>query len=407
MMETSPNDSIADRVAHWKNRIDGMRADNHYHFNQPITEISDHTTGGMEVVTKGRKMLMFATYSYLGLIGHPKINAAAQAAIEKYGTGTHGVRFLAGSLDIHDELERTIADFKQTEEAITFTSGYAANLAGISTLVGRGDVVIVDKYDHASIIDGCFLSGAKMKRFRHNDMAHLEVQLKNSQDAKGRLVVVDSVFSMDGDIIDLPSVVKLCKQYNAWLMVDEAHSIGVLGETGHGIEEHFGLGPNDIDVKMGTISKTIPSVGGYIAGSKELINMLRHNGRSYLFSAAIPPAQTAAANAAFKIIEEEPWRVKKVQENARLFIDGLKGLGFNTLLTETAIVPIICGPDEAAYEMVRLCQEQDVFALPVVSPAVPPGLARVRAVVTATHTVEQINQALAVFEKAGKQMGLI
>ncbi len=406
-MEITPNDSVSERILHFKNRVDSMWERDHYHFNQPVTELSNGLTGGMEVVTKGRKMQMFATYSYLGLIGHPKINAAAHAAIDKYGTGTHGVRFLAGTLDIHDELEATIADFKEAEGAITFSSGYAANLAGVSTLVGRGDVVIVDKYDHASIIDGCFLSGAKMKRFRHNDMDHLETQLKNSQDANGRLVVVDSVFSMDGDIINLPAVVELCRKYNAWLMVDEAHSIGVLGETGRGIEEHFGLDKDAIDIKMGTMSKTIPSVGGYIAGRKELINLLRNNGRSYLFSAAIPPAQTAAANMAFKIILEEPWRVKQVQANAKAFISGLKNLGFNTLLTETAIVPLICGPDDTAYEMVRLCQADDLFALPVVSPAVPPGLARVRAVVTATHTADQIEQAISVFEKAGKEIGLI
>jgi glycine C-acetyltransferase len=351
-------------------------------------------------------MLMLASYGYLGLLGHPRINEAANDAIEKYGSGTHGVRVLAGTLDIHLELEQTIADFKNSEDAVTFSSGYVTNLAVISTIVGRRDIVLCDKYNHASIVDGCLLSGAELKRFRHNDMDHLENLLKRYSNRSTKLVIADAVFSMDGDIIDLPAVVELCRKYGAWLMMDEAHSVGVLGNTGRGIEEHFGM-PDCVDVKMGTLSKAIPSIGGYIAGRSDLVNLLKHAARGFVFSAAIPPAQAAAAKAAFEVIVDEPDRIKSVQQNARFFIDGLQELGFDTMNSETAIVPVLCRTDEKAYELVRLCQSQDLFVLPVVSPAVPEGLSRLRATVTAGHSKSQIEHALSVLEVAGKQAGLI
>ncbi len=349
---------------------------------------------------------MFASYSYLGLIGHPRINAAAKEAIDHYGTGTHGVRSLAGTLNIHRELEETIADFKHAEAAVTYSSGYATNLTVVSTLVGRGDYVISDKLNHASIVDGCLMSGAKFLRFAHNDMEGLENRLQQIPAGSTKLVIADSVFSMDGDIIDFPKVVELCRKYHAWLMIDEAHSVGVLGKTGRGIEEHFGM-QGTIDIKMGTLSKTIPSVGGYVAGSKELINYLRHASRAYIFSAALPPAQAAAAKAAFEVILDEPWRVEKVNANGQQFIQGLKQCGFDTLYTETAIVPVLCGSDENAYVMTREVQHKDIFVLPVVSPAVPPGLARLRATVTAAHEPDEIDHAIDEIQKAGKKIGLI
>jgi glycine C-acetyltransferase len=349
---------------------------------------------------------MYASYSYLGLVNHPRINAAAKEAVDRYGTGTHGVRTLAGTLPIHNELEETIANFKGTEAAITYTSGYATNLTVISTLLGRGDYVISDKLNHASIVDGCMMSGAKFLRFRHNDMEALEQRLQQIPDGASKLVVADSVFSMDGDIIDFPRVVELCRKYSAYLMIDEAHSVGVLGETGRGIEEYFGM-PGSIDIKMGTLSKTIPSVGGYVAGNWELINYLRHASRAYIFSAALPPAQAAASKAAFEVILDEPWRIKKLNQNSKQFIDGLKGAGFDTLFTQTAIVPVICGADEAAFEMTRSCQNRDIFVLPVVSPAVPPGMARLRATVTAAHEPEDINRAMQVIIESGRKLGII
>ncbi len=396
------DDKISARIRGWRERVEGLQRDDLYFYNQPIEELC----GGVRVRTAGREMLMFASYSYLGLIGHPKINAAAHAAIDKYGTGTHGVRLLAGTLALHGELEQTIASFKHTAAAVTFSSGYVTNLTAISTMVGRHDVVICDKLNHASILDGCLLSGAELLRFRHNDMAELERCLQRADRHAAKLVVVDAVFSMDGDIVNLPRIVELCRQYGAWLMVDEAHSIGVLGQTGRGIEEHFGL-DNVIDLKMGTLSKTIPSVGGYLAGRQDLIDMFRHASRAYIFSAAMPPAQAAAAIAGFQVILEEPERVEMLRQNAARFIGGLKRLGFDTMRTETAIVPILCGADDVAFTMTRHCQHDDIFVLPVVSPAVPEGQARLRATVTAAHTPQDIDTALAVLERAGHETGIL
>jgi glycine C-acetyltransferase len=368
----------------------------------PVTELR----GGSRVVVNGREMKMFASYSYLGLIAHPRIDRAAQQAIERYGTGTHGVRSLAGSLTLHRELEETIARFKGTEDAITFSSGYATNLTTVSTLVGRHDTVICDKLNHASIVDGCLLSGAHFVRFRHNDMQDLEQRLREAPTTGARLVVADAVFSMDGDVINLPAVVDLCRRYGAWLMIDEAHSLGVLGETGRGIEEHFRM-PGVIDIKMGTLSKTIPSVGGYIAGSRDLIIYLRHQSRAYIFSAALPPAQAAAALEAFRVIEDEPWRVQAVQRNAVHFIESIRAHGFDTLKTETAIVPVLCGTDDRAFRMTSEAQKRDIFVLPVVSPAVPDGLARLRATVTAAHQAEEIEAASTAFAEAGRSVGIL
>ncbi|MCC6190450.1 MAG: aminotransferase class I/II-fold pyridoxal phosphate-dependent enzyme [Anaerolineales bacterium] len=396
------DDKFSALIRHWTQRVEALKDDDLYFYNQPIEELC----GGVKVRTHGREMLMFASYSYLGLIGHPKINAAAQAAIETYGTGTHGVRMLAGTLALHSELEATIARFKGTDDAVTFSSGYVTNLTAIATMVGRHDIVICDKLNHASIVDGCILSGADMVRFRHNDMDDLERCLKKADPRAAKLVVVDAVFSMDGDVIDLPTTVELCQTYGAYLMVDEAHSIGVLGERGRGIEEHFGL-TGVIDLKMGTLSKTIPSVGGYLAGRADLIQMFRHASRAFIFSAALPPAQAAAAKVAFEVIMEEPERVLQLRRNAARFISGLKGLGFDTMRTETAIVPVMCGTDERAFTMTRHCQRDDIFVLPVVSPAVPEGQARLRATVTAAHTLADIDKALEVFERAGKRTGLL
>ena len=401
-MDFQKNDAIAKRMEFMLNRVHGLMEHDLYFYNQPISEIR----GGGRVLVNGREMGMYASYSYLGLIGHPRINQAAKDAIDRYGSGTHGVRTLAGSLPIHEELEETIANFRGTEAAITYSSGYATNLSVISTILGRGDYVISDKLNHASIVDGCLMSGAKFVRYKHNDMEALEERLKTIPSDAGKLVVADSVFSMDGDIIDFPKMVELCQKYNAWLMIDEAHSVGVLGKTGRGIEEHFNM-PGVIDIKMGTLSKTIPSVGGYVAGNKDLITFLRHASRAYIFSAALPPAQAAAANESFKVILDEPWRVQKLNANTNQFINGLKERGFDTLYTETAIVPVICGDDDTAFAMTREAQHRDVFVLPVVSPAVPPGLARLRATVTAAHEYDEIEYAMAVIERAGVELGLI
>jgi glycine C-acetyltransferase len=396
------DDAVTRRIRAMGDRVEMLRENGLYFYNQPISELR----GGARVLVNGREMGMFASYSYLGLIGHPRINAAAKAAVDRYGTGTHGVRTLAGTLELHYELEETIAEFKHAEAAITYSSGYATNLAVISTLMGRGDYVISDKLNHASIVDGCLMSGAEFRRFRHNEMDDLEHRLQQVPNGVAKLVVADAVFSMDGDVIDFPRMVALCKKYNAWLMIDEAHSLGVLGKTGRGIEEHFDIW-DSIDIKMGTLSKTIPSVGGYVAGRKELIQYLRHTSRAYIFSAALPPAQAGAAKEAFKVILDEPWRIQKVRANADQFIQGLKKRGFDTLLTSTAIVPVLCGTDERAFAMTRESQHHDLFVLPVVSPAVPEGLSRLRATVTAAHEPQEIEYAMDVMEKAGKEIGII
>ncbi len=394
-------DRIGQRIRTLMERVNTAKEHNLYFYNVPVEELK----GGARVRVGGKEMLMFASYSYLGLIGHPRINEAAKRAIDKYGTGTHGVRSLAGTLPVHRELEETIAEFKGAEAAVVFSSGYVTNLSVIAALVGRGDYVFSDKLNHASIVDGCLMSGAKFVRFRHNDMDSLEQRLQSAPSDATKLIVADAVFSMDGDIIDLPRLVELAQKYNAWLMIDEAHSVGVLGKTGRGIEEHFGLG-DVVDIKMGTLSKTIPSVGGYIAGKKDLVEYIRHASRAYIFSAALPPAQAAAAAEAFRVIMDEPWRVEKLQANAEHFIQGLKERGFNTLFTETAIVPVLCGEDETAFRMTAESFKRGIFVLPVISPAVPVGMARLRATVTTSHEPEDIEFAMDVFVDAAQAVGL-
>ena len=394
---------IAWRIEQMNERVRSAKEQGLYLYLQAADAVD-----GAHVTINGRKMLQFASYAYLDLLGHPKIRAAAQQALEEFGPGTHGVRVLAGTTRLHVELEQRVAEFKNAEDAMVLSSGYVTNLGTIAALLGRNDVVISDKLNHASIVDGCLLSRSKFVRFEHNDMEALEKALGEAPKRSGKLVVVDAVFSMDGDIINLPEVIRLCRKYDAMLMVDEAHSNGVLGETGHGILEHFGLEQEDgIDIKMGTLSKTVPAVGGYIAGRSDLITYLKLSNRAFIFSAALPPPAAAAAKVSFDVIEEEPERVRKLQSNVNYFIKGLQERGFNTLNSETPIVPIIAGDDARAMMMAKLSQEQDIFVLPVVSPAVPPNTSRIRANVTVGHTLEEIEQAMDVFESAGKTVGVL
>ena len=358
-------------------------------------------------VTGHGDMIMLGGYSYLGLIGHPQINAAAKAAVDQFGTGTHGVRLLAGSLTLHNELEERIAAFKHAEAAITLSSGYVTNVATISSLLRKGDTVICDKLNHASIVDGCLLAMADFVRFRHNDMPHLEKRLQEVGNNGRKLVVVDGVFSMDGDIINLPEVSRLCRKYGAYLMVDEAHSLGVLGETGHGIEEYFGLPADTVDIKMGTLSKTIPAAGGYVAGNQELITFLKHEARGFIFSAAVPPPSAAAAKVAFDVIEAEPERIKALQTNFTHFASRLRAAGFDLLQTETAIVPIICKSTTAAATLAKYCQDRGIFVQAVVSPVVPTGQERLRACVSASHTASDIDYCVDVIIAGGRKMGII
>ncbi len=405
MLEQPPvqiRDGLQWKIDEMMGRVEDAKSKRAYYYQQAIREID-----GAWVETEDGRKLMFATYSYLGLLKHPYIDQAAKEAIDRYGTGTHGVRLLGGTLDLHLELEKTIARFHGRDDAIVFSSGYVTNLATISTLVGKGDWVISDKWNHASIVDGCSLARGHFVRFRHNDMADLERRLKQAPESAGKLVVADAVFSMDGDIFPLPDAVELCRKYNARLMIDEAHSLGVLGATGHGIEEYFDM-PGVIDVKMGTLSKTIPGVGGYITGDQGLITFLKHAARAFIFSAALPPAVAAACKAGFEVIEREGVERNRIlSRNVQHFIQGLKERGFDTGVSVTPIVPIMTYSEEKAFMMTKYCQEHGVFVLPVLPPAVPPGKSRLRANVTAAHTIEDINFALEVFEAAGKYAGVI
>lgn len=398
----SDTDPITRRMDAMWERIEYYKAKGMYFHEQPIEQLD-----GPWVHTGGERKLMFSTYNYLGLLKHPHIAAAAMAAIEQYGTGTHGVRMLGGTLDLHKRLEARIANFTQRQDAIIFTSGYVTNLTTISTLVGRNDWVISDRWNHASIVDGCLLAQGDFKRFRHNDMQDLERVLRAAPAGVGKLVVADAVFSMDGDIFNLPEAYALCQRYGAHLMIDEAHSIGVLGRTGHGIEEHFDM-PGSIDLKMGTLSKTLPGVGGYIAGTYKLTNLLRNASRAFVFSAAMAPPVAAALLAAFDVLEQEGVaRIEKLSRNVEQFISGLQQAGFDTGFTSTPIVPIMVGIEERAGAMTAYCQQNGVFVLPVVPPAVPEGTARLRANVTAEHSAENIDFALEIFIQAGKLVGVI
>lgn len=372
------------------------------YFYEPVVEEAQ----GSWIKFDGRWFLNFASYSYLGLIGHDYIDTQAARAVEKHGTGAHGVRLLAGTLHLHRELELALARFLGTEDAIVYSSGYMANVATVGALVGPGDVVIGDVYNHASILDGYRLSGAQVITYAHNDLDDLERALRKVGDA-GRLVVTDAVFSMDGDIAPLPQIVELCERYDAPLMVDEAHSLGVLGATGRGITEHFGIDPARVAVKMGTLSKTVPSAGGYVAGSADLVFALKNNARGWMFSAAATPAQVAAAKAAVDVIAAAPTMVTELHRRTERYRGLLRGLGFDTLASETPVVPVICRSAEQAQEMARLCQADGLFVQPIVYPAVPKALPRLRTIVNLSHSDEDIDHAVAAIERAGRRIGLI
>lgn len=402
-LETRSQDGVDARLEEFIARRASLKDANRYFYLQPTTGPTNHRV----TMADGRDMVQLASYSYLGLIGHPRIDAAAKAAIDEYGTGAGGVRLLTGTTDLHQRLEERIASFSKREDSCVYSSGYVTNMAIITALTGPGDLVLMDKLDHASIVDGCLLSGAKWHTYRHNDMDHLEKLLTRAQGQYGTvLVVADSVFSMDGDIMDLPATRALCDRFGARLMVDEAHSIGALGATGHGIEEHFDM-YGAVDFKMGTLSKSIPSVGGYCAGSETLIDYLRHFSRPFIFSAALPPAQTAAALEAFNVIEEEPWRVAALHEVTDRYTQGLKAQGWDTMLATTCVVPVLVGDETKTMDLTRMLFDQGIFVCPIVHPAVPNGTERLRTCLMATHTVDDIDQALEAFRSAGQALGLI
>jgi 8-amino-7-oxononanoate synthase len=379
---------------------EGLKANGAYFFFRRIDSPQDS-----EVYVSGKKVIMAGSNNYLGLTSHPRVKQAAIRAIEKYGSGCAGSRFLNGTLDIHEELEKKLARFFRKEAALVFATGYQTNLGAISSLLGRNDVAIIDKFDHASIIDGCRLSFGQVKKFRHNDMKDLERVLEQAKD-KGKLIIIDGIFSMEGDIAPLPSIVKLAKAYGARVMVDDAHGIGVLGRGGRGTAEHFDV-EDQVDLIMGTYSKSLAAIGGFVAGSNEVINFIKHIARSMIFSASLPPSLVASVSEALDIIDEEPGLREQLWKNTRKMLKGYKDLGFDTGESETPIIPIIIKDSLKVYQMCRRLFENGVFVNPVISPAVPPGRELLRTSCMATHIEEQLDKILNAFEKIGKELGVI
>jgi 8-amino-7-oxononanoate synthase len=382
-------------------RADEAKAMGMYPYFTPIQEVK-----GNKVRVDGKEMIMVGSNNYLGLINHPQVMKAAKEALDRYGVATCGSRFLNGTLDIHIELEKKLAEFMKKEAALAFSTGFQTNQGIISTLIGKGDSVITDKLVHASIIDACRLTYGLVHRFKHNDMADLEKVLSSLDKDAGKLVVVDGVFSMEGDLINLPEVVELSKKYGAKIMVDDAHGIGVMGKNGRGTSEHFGV-EDDIDLVMGTFSKSIASLGGFVAGDAKVISYIKHFARALIFSASITPASVATAIATVDIIQAEPERREKLWNITKKMKSGFQALGYNTGPTETPIIPVIVGNDEKAFKLWRLLREDGIFTNPVIYPAVPKGQSLIRTSYSATHTEEELDTVLASFEKCGKQLGII
>ena len=338
----------------------------------------------------GAELVMFSSYSYLGLIGHPRIGAAVQRAVEQYGTSTGGVRLLTGTLALHHELERELADFLGQEGAAVFSSGYDANIAAITALFGQGDLALLDQYAHQSIVDGVRMAGCELRRFRHNDMEDLERRLRQAKHrgVQRVLIAVDSVFSMDGDEVPLARVVELKQKYGAFLLVDEAHSIGAIGRSGRGVCEQQNINPRDVDILTGSLSKAIPSSGGFVAGSRGLRIYIQHGSAPYMFSAALTPANTAAILETIRILREEPEHMERLRANTVKLREGLSRLGLPTTNSTTPVIPVLLGDEWRAYRWARQLLERGIFVSAVVYPAVSPGMARLRLCATAAHRDE-------------------
>jgi len=378
-----------------------VRALGLYPYFRTITSAQD-----TEVLIGGKKVLMLGSNSYLGLTNHPVIKEAAKAAVEKYGTGCAGSRFLNGTLDIHLELEAQLAKLVQKEAVLLYSTGFQVNLGVISALVGKGEYILADKSNHASIVEGCQLSLGELIRFAHRDMAALESRIRKLDDRAGKLIVVDGVFSMEGDIIPLPELCRIAHDYGAAVMVDDAHAIGVIGDHGAGTANHFGL-TDDVHLIMGTFSKSLASLGGFIASDAATIDFLKHHSKALIFSASMSPANAAAVLAALRIMAQEPERIARLWHNTRRMKQGLLSLGYDLGASETPILPVYCREMVVTFKLCRRLEEEGVFVNPVVFPGVPPGNELIRVSLMATHTDKQIDFALEKFAKAGKELGLI
>jgi 8-amino-7-oxononanoate synthase len=358
-----------------------------------------------EVTVEGRRMIMMGSNNYLGLASHPRIKLASVEAVMRFGTGSAGSRCLNGTNDLHRALEERLARFFRREAALAFTSGYQANLGVISALAGRGDVVVVDKLAHASIFDACRLSQAEVKRFRHNDARSLDAVLRAAGD-RGKLVAIDGVYSMHGDIAALPEIVEVCRRHGARLMMDDAHGLGVLGRTGRGTAEHFGL-EDEVDILVGTTSKAIPSVGGFAIASAEVVEFMKHGSRPLIFATSAPPAAVATVIAALGVIEDEPALRERLWSNTRKLQRGLRAMGFDLGKSETPIVPVMTGDLGPAQVMFQSLCDAGVFVNPVMPPAVHPTACIMRTTVMATHTEAQLDHVLDAFQRAGERAGVI
>lgn len=372
-----------------------------YPFFNPISSGAD-----TEVIINGRKIIMIGSNNYLGLTSHPKVKLAAIEAIERYGSGCTGSRYLNGTLDIHEKLERRLAKFMKKESALVFSTGFQTNLGTISSLVHKGDFMITDRADHASIVDGCRLSFGKVLKFKHSDMADLERVLSLCDKEGGKMIITDGVFSMEGDIANLPEMTKLAKKYDARILVDDAHSIGVLGENGRGTAEHFGL-DDEVDLVMGTFSKSFASIGGFIAGTEQAIHYIKHHARALIFSASMPPSAVATCLAALDIIESEPERRTRLWEITDRMQEEYKNMGFDIGPTQTPIIPLYIGDNMKCFQFWKMLFDEGIFTNPIISPAVPPGSQLLRTSYTATHTNRQMDRVLDVFQRVGKKMGVI
>jgi 8-amino-7-oxononanoate synthase len=381
-------------------QADEMKVEGLYPYMRVIESGQD-----TEVQVNGRRMLMLGSNSYLELTTHPQVKEGAAAAVQRYGTGCAGSRFLNGTLPIHLELERRLAALVGKPAALVFPTGFQTNTGVVASLVHQGEFVIVDKYIHACIMDGCALSRGTMLRYNHNDMADLEDKLARAPREAGKLIVTDGVFSMEGDLCNLPRIVQLARQYGAQVMVDDAHGIGVLGPGGSGTAAHFGL-TDEVDLIMGTFSKSLAAIGGFVAGPERVINYLMHFARPFMFSASASPASVGAVLAALDVMEREPERQARLWDNARFLKHGFDELGFDTGLSESPIIPIVVGDWTLCLEVWRFLQEEGIFVNPVLPPAVPPGRCMIRISVTAGHTREQMTWALGRFAKAGRRFGL-
>jgi 8-amino-7-oxononanoate synthase len=359
-----------------------------------------------EVIINGKKVLMFGSNSYLGLTNHPKVKDAAKAAIDKYGTGCAGSRFLNGTLDIHIELENKLAQLVNKEAALCYSTGFQVNIGVVSILAGRHDYLLLDDLDHASIIEGSRLSFSKVLKYAHNDMEALEAKLRLCHKDSIKLIVVDGVFSMEGDIVKLPEIVVLAEKYNASIMIDDAHSLGILGENGSGTASHFGL-TDKVDLIMGTFSKSMASLGGFIAADKEVINFIKHNSRSLIFSASMTPSSTAAVLASIEIMENEPERIRHLWKLTAYARERFQEAGFDTGKSETPIIPLFIRDDIKALEITKILLADGIFVNPVVAPAVPKEDSLIRYSLMATHTKEQVDISIEKITKAAIKLGIL